>query len=1063
MADSSKTLEILVRLKDLASKEIAKLRTGVGGVGTAVGTAGRSIKAFGGGASRVFGNLKNQIFSLQGMIIGLGLGLTAKGFLDVAASFEDMEIKLDVLTKGKGRQTLEELNAWALKMPVNTQEAVSSFTRMLAMGLDPTIEKLGILVDVASIFGDDVLSRVSRQLGQMASSARVSSEDLNTIAETGLNVRKYLTAAFGSIEDLQKKVKSGAIDIKDAINVIWKGMGEEYAGAAAKAQNTWRGLWNTFVSFLVEIQRKVMAAGVFEELKNTMRGINEQLERWINNNLILIYQKVPEYIEKTKKAVKSLWDQVQKIYNLFSGLPSDIAGIAGYGLLGRILWGGPAGFLLAAFGVGKAIAGLVNQAGYNVEDNVTKLETRIASLKSTIASLGEIDTPGKQKYFDGLLAALKLAEDSLDVLKKKRADAAFGKEFKLPQDEFTGVAAPDIKEKPKTTRPPKPLDQRAVLGAEMKDLQTQTSRILSQLDYMYSEGLTKTQAYYGAKKLLLEENSASEIALLEKTRDLETDKTKLFAANQNIKAGKEKLTDELINLEREYQAALKIEKEKEVTAEKEKNDKIASLQSSMYSDMKADSEGWLEFKAAQLAKQHGIYREAFKGNAELELAADQWLKDQQLALTQEYLAASSSAYSSLLNMSLATAEAIGQAFSNYFFDLMTGKFNTLREVAYNALLSIQRIASDVLGQMATDWLKKQAVEFMSTTKAAIATQTKVAQLTKEAAAQAKISLMLIAQQGPVYALAAAYTVLAAAKAAAGMAGGGGGGASTIRGGAGGGYGFAEGGEIPGRSPHSKADNIPIWATGRSGDKPGEFMQPVKTVQHYGKTVMEGIRRMVYPKEVFSSEVVTDKTFQQHSSKITDSFKTTKDIYKSLLEDTMKVFTTRDMTKELVEKIIQPIKSVKPNIVRHLYKFIGAQRKSEGGSIVGSSPTPTSDNIPIWATAKEFMQPVKSVQHYGRDVMEGLRTRSIPKEIFSALRLPTINIPRPRMSYAGGGEIAAVRSSAENTGKEGKERELTILNVPDPSMVGQYLASADGMDMLVNIMSSRAQTFRRILF
>ena len=56
---------------------------------------------------------------------------------------------------------------------------------------------------------------------------------------------------------------------------------------------------------------------------------------------------------------------------------------------------------------------------------------------------------------------------------------------------------------------------------------------------------------------------------------------------------------------------------------------------------------------------------------------------------------------------------------------------------------------------------------------------------------------------------------------------------------------AEGGSIPGSSPHSKADNIHVMATA------GEFMQPVSTVDHYGVAGMEAIRQKRVPKEVIN--------------------------------------------------------------------------------------------------------------------------------------------------------------------------------------------------------------------
>ncbi len=57
---------------------------------------------------------------------------------------------------------------------------------------------------------------------------------------------------------------------------------------------------------------------------------------------------------------------------------------------------------------------------------------------------------------------------------------------------------------------------------------------------------------------------------------------------------------------------------------------------------------------------------------------------------------------------------------------------------------------------------------------------------------------------------------------------------------------------------------------------------------------------------------------------------------------------------------------------------GVDGYATGGSIVGSSPTPTADNIPIMATAGEFMHPVSAVQHYGQPFMEAVRSKTFPK-------------------------------------------------------------------------------------
>jgi len=84
--------------------------------------------------------------------------------------------------------------------------------------------------------------------------------------------------------------------------------------------------------------------------------------------------------------------------------------------------------------------------------------------------------------------------------------------------------------------------------------------------------------------------------------------------------------------------------------------------------------------------------------------------------------------------------------------------------------------------------------------------------------------------------------------------------------------------------------------------------------------------------------------------------------------------------------------------------IKAQKVATGGEIEGHSPTPTADNVPIWATAGEYMMPVNTVKHYGLQAMDALRSMSIPKEVFSGIS--GIKLPRTsRPNYAAGGEIS----------------------------------------------------------
>ena len=81
----------------------------------------------------------------------------------------------------------------------------------------------------------------------------------------------------------------------------------------------------------------------------------------------------------------------------------------------------------------------------------------------------------------------------------------------------------------------------------------------------------------------------------------------------------------------------------------------------------------------------------------------------------------------------------------------------------------------------------------------------------------------------------------------------------------------------------------------------------------------------------------------------------------------------------------------------------------GGRIRGSSPHDKADNVPVNATAGEYMHPVSAVRHYGLPAMEAIRKKLVPRGVLAAFANPGISIPMGA-SLAGGGMVAAVPAS-----------------------------------------------------
>lgn len=137
--------------------------------------------------------------------------------------------------------------------------------------------------------------------------------------------------------------------------------------------------------------------------------------------------------------------------------------------------------------------------------------------------------------------------------------------------------------------------------------------------------------------------------------------------------------------------------------------------------------------------------------------------------------------------------------------------------------------------------------------------------------------------------------------------------------------------------------------------------------------------------------------------------------------------------------------------------LGLLGMADGGPVPGYSPHSRADNIPIMATAGEFMHPVPTVDYYGRGVMEAIRTRSIPKDILSSFA----KNPHQRSGnrFADGGYVDNFDNSQENLRDE---KSLQIVNILDPGMFDQYVSSQAGQKAILNVISRNPAIIKNMM-
>lgn len=113
--------------------------------------------------------------------------------------------------------------------------------------------------------------------------------------------------------------------------------------------------------------------------------------------------------------------------------------------------------------------------------------------------------------------------------------------------------------------------------------------------------------------------------------------------------------------------------------------------------------------------------------------------------------------------------------------------------------------------------------------------------------------------------------------------------------------------------------------------------------------------------------------------------------------------------------------------------IRAQTMAAGGQIPGFSPSDKADNIPVWVTAGEFLHPVKTVKYYGAQVMEALRQRLVPKELFAGFNIPVPSLPTPSYALAAGGPVPGRAAPAYSV-----HVPITVHGAGDPERISRKL-------------------------
>jgi len=127
--------------------------------------------------------------------------------------------------------------------------------------------------------------------------------------------------------------------------------------------------------------------------------------------------------------------------------------------------------------------------------------------------------------------------------------------------------------------------------------------------------------------------------------------------------------------------------------------------------------------------------------------------------------------------------------------------------------------------------------------------------------------------------------------------------------------------------------------------------------------------------------------------------------------------------------------------------------AEGGLVKGKKG---ADQIPARLSDREYVMSAASVRKYGEGFFEALNRRKLDV----AASYPRFPISRPSGRFQTGGQ-AKYSGSAERESTEAAGG-VNIVNVIDPNMMDQYVATTHGQRNILNVLSSNAFAVKQIL-
>lgn len=263
--------------------------------------------------------IKNALFNIKTLIGAITAGLAANQFIIKPISLADQYSSARIgfqtlLGESAGQQMMNNLDDFAARTPFSTSQVIAQSQRMIAMGwnAESIIKDMETIGDAAAATGkgEEGLGRIVLALSQIKTKGRLSTEELNQLAEAGISAKRYLAEGLGygtgdeGIAAMTKDLEDGAIGSEKALAALLEGM-KEYQGMMDKTAN----------ETVTGLKSQIADAFEINVFRKWGQGLQDGAKRGFGT--------VVELLDKAKSALSELGDMLYDIGKTASNWLAD--------------------------------------------------------------------------------------------------------------------------------------------------------------------------------------------------------------------------------------------------------------------------------------------------------------------------------------------------------------------------------------------------------------------------------------------------------------------------------------------------------------------------------------------------------------------------------------------------------------------------------------------------------------------------------------------------------------------------------------------------------------------